>query len=97
MQKQIEENEPYYSSEIEKLNVRIQNLINDRKKKIKEMQNRFADITPITEDIEKRLVVLEQPRMRELTVAKSFQPHKLPILALERNFNDTSMSSTDFH
>lgn len=35
--------------------------------------------------------------MRELTVAKSFQPHKLPMLAMERNFNDTSMSSTDFH
>ena len=35
--------------------------------------------------------------MRELTVAKSFEPYKLPMLALERSINDTSMSSTDFH
>ena len=33
----------------------MQTLLDDRKVKIKEMQNKFADITPITEDIEKKL------------------------------------------
>ena len=57
LQKQIEDNEPYYASEIEKLNERMQKIIEDRKKKIKEMQNKFADITPVTEDLEKRLQI----------------------------------------
>ena len=67
-----------------------------RKTKIKTMQNKFADITPVTEDIEKRLVFLEAPRQRELTVARSFEPCKMPMLAMEKGFNDTSMSSTDY-
>ena len=61
------------------------------------MQNKYADMTPITEDVEKRLTFLEQPRMKELSVAKSYEPHNLPMLALEKSHNDTSMSSTDFH
>ena len=72
-------------------------MLNKRKTRIKDSQNKFADITPITEDIEKRLTVLEQPRMRELSVAKSFDPQKLPMLALENSLNNTSFSSTDYH
>ena len=72
-------------------------MLDQRKVRIKETQNKFADITPVTEDIEKRLTVLEQPRMRELTVAKSFDPFKMPLLCAEHSLNDTSMSSTDFH
>ena len=34
-------------------------MLNKRKTRIKDSQNKFADITPITEDIEKRLTVLE--------------------------------------
>lgn len=35
----------------------MQKILADRKKKIKEMQNKFADITPVTEDLEKRLQI----------------------------------------
>ena len=61
------------------------------------MGNRYADLTPVTESIEKRTTVLEMPRMRELTVSKSFEPHKLPLLCQQRDFDDTSTSSTDMH
>ena len=81
LQAQIEANEPFYDSEMLKFQQRIQTLIDDRKVKIKDMQNKFSDITPLTEDIEKRLTILETPRMRELSVAKSFEPFKLPMLA----------------
>ena len=75
----------------------MQKIIDDRKKRIKETQNKFADVVPLTEDTEKRLTVLEQPRMRELTVAKSYDPFKLPLLSADRSLNNTSMSSTDLH
>ena len=35
--------------------------------------------------------------MREYTVAKSYDPFKLPLLCVERSLNNTSLSSTDFH
>ena len=35
--------------------------------------------------------------MRELTVSKSYSPHKLPMMASLTDFNNTSFSSTDFH
>jgi hypothetical protein len=50
----------------------------------------------VTEDIEKRLVFLEAPRQRELTVARSYDPTKMPILAIGKSLNDTSMTSTDY-
>lgn len=78
------------------MNDRINSLLTERKKRIKVLQNKFADITPVTEDIEKRLVFLEAPRQRELTVARSFDPTKMPMLAMEKGFDDTSFSSTNY-
>ena len=38
---------------------RIQKMLTERKTQIKVLQNKFADITPVTEEVEKRLTILE--------------------------------------
>ena len=92
----IEDNEPDFESRIKAFEERWNKRIEATRGKVNKLVNEYADIPPRTEDIEKRLIVLETPRMRQLQVAKTYEPVNMPIFAEEISISEPSNDFSPF-
>ena len=85
---------PNYEKRIYEMEKQWNEKIKVLKEKIITEGNKLSDITPFLEDYEKRMQILEMPRARMLSVAKTWEPVKLPLLAGEFQSLGPNMSAS---